>query len=351
MVQCLEEGDEARQLDLCRWVNANCQLIPFILFTYELNFTHDGINNARNSHWWSDKNPRHCGRKFSTFLLSKCVVRCDWQPIEWACCGSESSYRAHTCGLQNELPLLLEEVPLSKRIHMVFHHEGALAHYSRMVISSKSKIPWTMDRLRWSYSQATEVPRLYSFRCLSVGIDGKRSLQIKSKHDKLVARIMNSAALLKQECRDTTSGELHVLLSRELECALKSMVVFLNTLNCCNLLRSFTLPINAINKYLSSLHTFCKAFYAWHSNSCISTPTENWIHVYMTLFIQNSPYYNLLKYSLFLLKHAGGVCVCVCIYIYIYIFILYTHTLETDCWVVSKHQLLGDIGRTEVWSI
>jgi hypothetical protein len=38
---------------------------------------------------------------------------------------------------------------------------------------------------------------------------------------------MNSAALLKQNAK-TTSGELHVLLSRELKSVLKSMVGFLN---------------------------------------------------------------------------------------------------------------------------
>ena len=31
--------------------------------------------------------------------------------------------------------------------------------------------------------------------------------------------------------------------------------------------------------------------YAPTSNSCISTPTENWTHVYMNLFTRNSPYY------------------------------------------------------------
>jgi len=57
MVQRLEEGDEARRLDLCWWLIANCQLIPFILFTDEASFTHDGINNTHNSHRWTDKNP------------------------------------------------------------------------------------------------------------------------------------------------------------------------------------------------------------------------------------------------------------------------------------------------------
>ena len=43
--------------------------------------------------------------------------------------------------------------------------------------------------------------------------------------------------------------------------------------------------------------------YAPTSNSCIFTPLENWTHVYINLFTRNSPYYHLLKYLLFLLKH------------------------------------------------
>ena len=45
-------------------------------------------------------------------------------------------------------------------------------------------------------------------------------------------------------------------------------------------------------------------------------------HMYMNLFIWNSPYCHLLKYLLFLLKHSVCmyVCVCVCVYIYIYIY-------------------------------
>ena len=38
-------------------------------------------------------------------------------------------------------------------------------------------------------------------------------------------------------------------------------------------------------------------------NSCICTPNENWTHVDTNLFTRNSPYYHLLKYLLFLLKH------------------------------------------------
>jgi hypothetical protein len=47
--------------------------------------------------------------------------------------------------------------------------------------------------------------------------------------DGLVARIMNSAALIKSKISKTTSGELPVLLPRGLKSALKSLVGFLNT--------------------------------------------------------------------------------------------------------------------------
>jgi len=48
--------------------------------------------------------------------------------------------------------------------------------------------------------------------------------------DELVARIMNSAAFIKQEHQDDfRRATLHVLLPRGLKSALKSMVGFLNT--------------------------------------------------------------------------------------------------------------------------
>jgi hypothetical protein len=59
--------------------------------------------------------------------------------------------------------------------------------------------------------------------------------------DELVAGIMNSAALIKQE-RQNDLRRATRTVSREFKNALKSMVGFLNTyfVNCCNLLRSFT---------------------------------------------------------------------------------------------------------------
>ena len=80
-------------------------------------------------------------------------------------------------------------------------------------------------------------------RSLSVEMDEKRSLQRKSKHtrEKLVARIMNSAALIKQERQDDLRRATRTVAKRVEECVEVDGGNFGTlTLNCCNLLRSFT---------------------------------------------------------------------------------------------------------------
>ena len=135
MVQCLEEGDGARRLDLCRWVIANCREIPFILFTNEASFTRDGINSAHDSHRWSDKILYATVDRNSQHRLSVnvwCGV-IDSQLIGPAVLPNCLIGRAYVDFLKNELPLLLKEVPLAKRMRMVFQHDGAPVHYSHLV--------------------------------------------------------------------------------------------------------------------------------------------------------------------------------------------------------------------------
>jgi hypothetical protein len=101
-----------------------------------------------------------------------------------------------------------------------------------------------------------------------------------------------------------TSAELHVLLSRELKSALKSKVGFLNTYFELFQFIDTIYITNKCNQYVICLSfiPFVRRF--MHSNICISTSTENWTHVNMNLFTWNSPYYHLLRYILFLLKHS-----------------------------------------------
>jgi len=135
MMQLLEEGDEARRLDLCQWIIANRQLIPFILFTDETSFTRDGVNHTQYSHWWFGKNShvimeRNSQHRFSANVW--CGVP-ENQLIGPGVLPNRLTGSAYVDFLENELPLLLEEAPLAKRIHMVFQHDGASAHYSRLV--------------------------------------------------------------------------------------------------------------------------------------------------------------------------------------------------------------------------
>ena len=122
-------------MDLCRWVIANRRVIPFILFTDEASFTRDGVNNTHNSHRWSYKNPhaiveRNSQHRFSVNVW--CSVM-DNQLIGPAVLPNLFTGLAYVVFLKNELPLLLEEVPLAKRMRKVFQHDGAPARYSRLV--------------------------------------------------------------------------------------------------------------------------------------------------------------------------------------------------------------------------
>ena len=127
---------------------------------------------------------------------------------------------------------------MAKRLRMVFQHDGAPAHYCRLVTSSTSNIPRTMDRPRWSRSVATKVPRTYSFRfCLWGWMKSEVYKEKVNTRDELVARVMNSAVLLEQERLDDHRRATRTVAKRVEKCtevdggksALKSMVGFLNT--------------------------------------------------------------------------------------------------------------------------
>jgi hypothetical protein len=45
------------RLEFYHWLQTNLQLLRLILFTDEATFTHNGINNTRDSHRWCHDNP------------------------------------------------------------------------------------------------------------------------------------------------------------------------------------------------------------------------------------------------------------------------------------------------------
>ena len=83
------------------------------------------------------------------------------------------------------------------------------------------------------------------------------------------------------------------------------MVGFLNTYFELLQLIEIIYITNKCDQYficLSFIH-FVRLFMRHIQKGCISRPIENWTRDYMNLFTQNNPYYHLLKYLLFLLKH------------------------------------------------
>jgi hypothetical protein len=56
-VQHLGPGDPVQCMNLCHSITAHPELLSIILFTDEVSFTWDGINNSQNFHMWSHGNP------------------------------------------------------------------------------------------------------------------------------------------------------------------------------------------------------------------------------------------------------------------------------------------------------
>jgi len=222
MVQGLEEGDEARRLDLCRWVIANRRLIPFILFTDEASFTRDGINNTHNSHRWSDKIPHAIVERNSQQLFSV-KVWCgviDSQLTGPAVLPNRLTGRAYIAFLQNEPPLLLEEVSLAKRICKVFQHEGAPAHYSRLVthhlnLTFPERCIARSGHVQWPPRSPDLTPLHF---CLWEWMKSDVYKEKANTRDELVARIMKNGALIKQERQDDLRRAARTVVKRLEKC-------------------------------------------------------------------------------------------------------------------------------------
>jgi len=131
-VQHLEPGDSAQCMDLCSWITAHPQLLSVIVFTYEASFTRDGINNSRNVHTWSHDNPHETSvtkfqRRFSVNVWCGLLGN---KLIEPSVFDNNLTGNMYEVFLRNELPGLLEDIPLMTRSQMYFQHDGAPPHYT-----------------------------------------------------------------------------------------------------------------------------------------------------------------------------------------------------------------------------
>ena len=138
-VQALRPADYPRRVAFCTWflrqVQQDADFPRYILATDEAGFTREGIFNYHNTHVWADENPhaiqpRHFQWQFAINLWASIVDDRLIGPFELL-----DRLTGANClqFLRHNLPQLLEEVPLDRRGRMWFLHDGAPAHFSRMV--------------------------------------------------------------------------------------------------------------------------------------------------------------------------------------------------------------------------
>jgi len=121
---------------------------------------------------------------------------------------------------QNELPLLLKEVPLAKRMLMVFQHDRVPAHYSGLVthrlnLTFSERWIGRCGHVQWPLRS----PDLTSLDfCLWEWKKSEVNKEKINRKDELVACIMNSAALIKQECQENLRRDTSTVAKRVEKC-------------------------------------------------------------------------------------------------------------------------------------
>jgi hypothetical protein len=105
------------------------------LITDNTHFTRNGVNNTRNSHVWDRDNPhgtdeRKYQHRFSVNMWCGVIGEQLIGPY-----FSEQSLTGDIYAnfLQDELPALIENVPLQTRRQLYYQHDGAPLHFSQVV--------------------------------------------------------------------------------------------------------------------------------------------------------------------------------------------------------------------------
>jgi hypothetical protein len=148
LTQELNDNDFLHRLEFCNWIRRQPQNFhKKVLWSDECTFKSDGSTNTWNCRFWSQENP-HWLRPIDYQQVWKVNVWCGIikdriiGPV--IIDGNLDRFR-YVELLENELPILLEDVPLNLRCNMFFQQDGCPAHTA--VISRA-----TLDRLfphRW----------------------------------------------------------------------------------------------------------------------------------------------------------------------------------------------------------
>ena len=125
---------------LPKWIKAHPELLSVILFSDEASFTRDGVNNLRNVRTWSHDNPHETSitnfqRRFSVNVWCGVLGNKLIGPIVFDNNLTGNTYEAF---LRNELPGLLEDIPLMIRSqirHHCFCYSIPLDAYRKLLCS------------------------------------------------------------------------------------------------------------------------------------------------------------------------------------------------------------------------
>lgn len=134
--QDLHGADFQNRVTFCQWAREQIQQNPnffrCVMFSDESSFTNHGTVNRHNMHYWSVTNPH---------WLRQVEHQRPWTVNVW--CGiignkligphiieGNLNGQMYRNFLENELPILLENLSLEVRRNMWFQHDGCPAHYS-----------------------------------------------------------------------------------------------------------------------------------------------------------------------------------------------------------------------------
>lgn len=138
-VQGLSIDDYPVRIQFCTWllekVNQTHDFTTSILFSDEAGFRRDGPINLHNLHIYADENPHGIRQtrhqvQFQINLWAGIIGHHLIGPVELPPRLNGQRYLQF---LQEQLPNLLEDLPLQTRINMWFMHDGAPPHFSLIV--------------------------------------------------------------------------------------------------------------------------------------------------------------------------------------------------------------------------
>lgn len=137
--QELLPADLPKRADFCRLMLLNEELHPTyfsrILWTDEASFTREGVNNFHNLHMWASENPHliresSFQQRFSVNVWAGIIGNTFIGPVILPNRLNSSSYLNH---LEVMVDIIADEVPLNVRNNLIFQHDGAPAHYGRII--------------------------------------------------------------------------------------------------------------------------------------------------------------------------------------------------------------------------